>query len=179
MQTVLAVFDEHDEANAAIDRLKELGFKHEDMSIIVKDNIITEQVGTKGGAAASGAMTGAATGGVIGGLAGLLIGIGAIVVPGIGGLLVGGPIAAALGLTGAAAATVTGATTGLLAGGLVGTLAGLGLPEDIAQSYETRIREGAILLAVPVNDNRDERLVEEVFARYNADQVRVLDTART
>ncbi len=173
MQTVIGVFEDRFDAESAIDELHEMGFNPKDVSVVVKEGIqTTKDSGRKGGSVAEGAVSGAATGGVLGGLAGLLIGIGALAIPGVGAFLVGGPIAAILGLTGAAAATISGATTGALAGGLVGGLIGLGVPEEEARVYEQRVREGAVLLAVPTNTQTGETEVRKVFQDYNADQVR-------
>lgn len=183
MKTVIGIFQDKFDAESAIDELEEMGFNPKDVSVVVKDGIPVagnlenkqaDAYGTKGGSVAEGAVSGAATGGVLGGLAGLLIGIGALAIPGVGAFLVGGPIAIALGLTGAAATTISGATTGALAGGLLGGLIGLGVPESEARIYEQRVREGAVLLAVPTNSQTGESEVRKVFQDYNADQVRTI-----
>lgn len=178
-QTLLGIFSGKEDANSAIVELEESGYNPKDISIVIKDDLSHrhEKVGAKGGAAFSGIISGATAGGVIGGLTGLLISVGAIAIPGIGALLIGGPIAAALGLTGAAAATVSGATTGILAGGLVGGLVDLGVPESVAVEYEDRIREGAILLAVPARSADDEAKIRSVFQRFNADQIRSVNNS--
>lgn len=153
---VLGVFDDRTHAENAINKLGSSGFNSKDISIVMKDSVEGQRMADSTGAnVAEGAVSGAATGGVIGGIAGLLMGIGAITIPGLGPLLIGGPIAAALGLTGAAATTVTGAATGAVAGGLLGALMGLGLPKEKAEVYQQRIEQGAILLAVPTRDNGD------------------------
>ena len=175
LQTVIGVFQDRFDAETAIDELEEMGFNPKDVSVVVKDGVTqTSSIGRKGGSVAEGAVSGAATGGVLGGLTGLLIGIGALAIPGVGAFLVGGPIAAILGLTGAAATTISGATTGALAGGMVGGLIGLGVPEDEARVYEQRISEGAVLLAVPTNTETGESEVRKVFNDYNADQIRTI-----
>lgn len=175
MKTIIGVFQDRFDAESAIDELEEAGFNPKDVSVVVKEGMtIDKDSGFKGGSVAEGAVSGAATGGVLGGLTGLLVGIGALAIPGIGGFLLGGPIAAALGLTGAAATTISGAATGALAGGVVGGLIGLGIPEDEARMYEQRIREGAVLLAVPTNTNSGEAEVRRVFDEYDADQVRTI-----
>lgn len=175
-QVVLGVFAERDNAEDAINSLKGAGFKAEDISIVMKDKGEgRESLKDTGASVAEGAVSGATTGGVLGGLAGLLIGIGAITIPGIGAILIGGPLATALGLTGAAATTASGAVTGALAGGLVGALVGLGVPEEEARIYEERIRGGAILVAVPTNEENDNdarRILEET----NANQIRTVTT---
>lgn len=179
MQTVIGIFQDRFDAQSAIDELNDMGFNPKDVSVVIKEGVtVAGTSGKKGGSVAEGAVSGAATGGVLGGLAGLLIGIGALAIPGVGAFLVGGPIAIALGLTGAAATTISGATTGALAGGLVGGLIGLGVPEDVARVYEQRVREGAVLLAVPTNTETGTNEVRKVFEDYNSDQVRTLGELR-
>lgn len=169
--TIIGLFDEHDSAESAINTLQELGYNPKDISVVMKDLKAAHEVAdTTGANVAGGAAAGATTGAVIGGLAGLLIGVGAISIPGIGGLLIGGPLAAALGLTGAAATTTGGAVTGAIAGGLLGGLMGLGIPKEEAQVYETEISKGAILLAVAAADNQVEE-VKDVFDEYDATRV--------
>ena len=174
MKTVLAIFNNKTDADLAVSHLTQLGHRAKNMSFILKDDTYQSERGSKGGAAA-GMGGGAVAGGVIGGFAGLLIGIGAIAVPGIGAFLIGGPIVSALGLTGAAAATVTGVTTGVLAGGLLGGLVSLGIPEETAKAYEQKVREGGVLLAVPIMQEEDYDRVHEVLENYRANQIRVIN----
>jgi hypothetical protein len=122
---------------------------------------------------ATGTVSGATTGAIIGGIAGLLS---SFMLPGLGAIFIGGPIAAALGLTGAAASTVSGAATGALAGGLIGALTNLGLSKNDAKYYEDRVKEGAILVAVPTYDDEVTE-VQDLFDRNNASDVRTLDGA--
>ncbi len=174
-QTVIGIFADKFDAQAAVDELHEIGFNPKDVSVVVKDGVKSSATsGAKGGSVAEGAVSGAATGGVLGGLAGLLIGIGALAIPGVGAFLIGGPIAIALGLTGAAATTISGATTGALAGGLLGGLIGFGIPEDEARIYEQRVREGAVLLAVPTHSHTGESEVKKIFEDYNAGEIRTI-----
>lgn len=172
MQTIIGVFTERIDADSAINELERAGYDAKDMSIVMKDTGEPDLRGSKGGSAATGAVSGATTGGIVGGLAGLLIGVGALAIPGVGAFLIGGPIAAVLGLTGAAAATVSGVATGIVAGGILGTLVGLGIPEEDARVYEQRVREGAVLLAVPVGNHDNGTKVRQIFDKYHADQVR-------
>ena len=177
-RTVLALFDTREDVESAIDHLDLEGFKSKDISIIMKDyRGGVKEVDSTGSDVAGGAATGATTGAVIGGLAGLLVGVGALAIPGIGGLLIGGPLAAALGLTGAAATTVTGAATGAVAGGLLGALMGLGLPRETAQVYENRIKEGAILLAVPIRDEYEDE-VRDILEADGANEIKSVTMPR-
>ncbi len=171
---VLGIYSDQVAANEAVDELKSEGYDAKDISIIVKDQSVVDDLSTNTNVSvADSAASGAVTGGLLGGLAGLLVGVGAITIPGIGALLIGGPLAAALGLTGAAATTVSGAATGALAGGIVGALVGLGVPEEEARVYESRIREGGILLAVPVREGstREARVILE---DTGADRIRTV-----
>lgn len=172
-QTIIGAFSERAEADTALSQLHELGYRPQDISIIMKDGNSTTTIHRDKSTNIVGSTTaGATAGGALAAIAGLLVGIGAIAVPGIGALFIGGPIAASLGLTGAAATTVAAATSGVLAGGLVGALVGYGLPEEVAKTYESHLKEGAIVLAVPINNIADHAQVEEVFDNNHAVQVR-------
>ncbi|MBI2031881.1 MAG: hypothetical protein HYT08_04685 [Candidatus Levybacteria bacterium] len=172
MQTLIGIFNERHNANLAIIELERSGYNTKDISIVIKEE--KGIMGAKGGAVVTDAALGASAGLLLGGLAGLLVGLGAIILPGVGAILVGGPIAAALGLTGAAATTISGAATGVLAGGLVGALVGLGLPEEVAREYQKKIKEGAVLLAVPAHSENDTQNIKEIFQRFNVDQIRII-----
>lgn len=171
MKTVLGIFQDRADVETAIDKFKSEGFKPEDISIVMKDTKEAQEIGDDTGAnVAGGAVSGATTGAVLGGIAGLVAGI---AIPGAGAFLIGGPIAAALGLTGAAATTVSGAATGAVAGGLLGALMGLGMTRDEAEYYEGQVKEGAILLAVPTRENQLD-LVMMIFNDSNATSVKTL-----
>jgi hypothetical protein len=175
-RTIIGIFTEKDTANAAVSDLNSLQVDSKDISVMVRDLEWAHQV-VKGKdvKVVESAATGVGTGVALGALTGLLVGIGAITLPGIGAFFIGGPIATALGLTGAAATAVSAATSGAVAGGLVGSLVGLGLPAEVAQVYEEKIKEGAVILAVAPRSMDDERLVREVFERRGAQAVHVLN----
>jgi len=145
---VLGVFTERNGAEEGITRLENSGYNPKDISIMMRDKHEAHDIADNTGASVvEGTLSGAATGGVLGALAGLFVATG--VIPGLGAILIGGPLAAALGLTGAAATTVSGAATGVIAGGVLGALTSLGLSDEDARVYEESIKEGGILLAVP------------------------------
>lgn len=169
-QTVLGIFDNKNDAENAINSLKNDGFHPKDISIVMKgDHTITQK--SVDNPVAEDAASGVVTGGVIGGIAGLLIGVGAIAIPGIGALLIGGPLAAAMGITGAAASTVSGVATGAVAGGIIGALVGWGVSEEEAHVYEERVKKGAILVAVHADDVSTAR---KYFEDNNAEEIRTL-----
>jgi uncharacterized membrane protein len=176
MKTVIGVFQDRSDVERAIDKFKSEGFQPKDFSIVMKDKQEAQDIGSDTGAnVAGGAVSGAASGAVLGALAGLIAGI---AIPGAGAFLIGGPIAAALGLTGAAATTVSGAATGAVVGGIAGALMGMGLSREDAEYYEGRVNEGAILLAVPTRENQQE-LVMTIFDDSNASDVKTISHEET
>jgi len=176
-KTIVAVFSNQADVENAIEQLENLKYDPKQMSLLMKDGHTAEEIHKDVGVdVAEGATTGAVTGGAIGGLTGLLVGLGLIAIP--GGLLIGGPLAAALGLTGAAATTASGVATGALAGGIVGALASLGIPKEEAVRYEEEIQAGGILLAVPVMNERTDE-VRDIMNKAHAKDVRQLDLTDT
>lgn len=171
---VLGVFSNELSAEDAINKLESRGYNPKDMSILMKDSKGAERISKDTGAnVAEGAVSGAGTGAVVGGITGFLAGT---VLPGLGGFLIGGPIGAALGLTGAAATTVSGVATGAVAGGLIGALTStFGISDDDARDYETKINEGGILIAVPSKEG-DASEVKSIMSSLDADGVRVIDS---
>jgi hypothetical protein len=133
------------DAENAVDQLLASGFRNEDVSVLLQDNVGTKDFAhEKHTKAPEGATTGAVAGGAIGGTIGLLAGIGALAIPGVGPLIAAGPIMA----------TLAGVGSGGVVGGLIGGLTGMGIPEFEAKRYEGRIKEGGILLSVHC-DNSD------------------------
>lgn len=175
MKTTFAVFEDKNDAENALKNLNDDGFNPENISVVMRDdNHTNENVDDKntGMGVGQGAAGGAATGAVVGGIAGFLAGT---VLPGLAGFLIGGPIGAALGLTGVAATTVSGAATGAVAGGLIGALMGMGLNRQDAEHYQSRVQQGAILLAVPSNDN-DEGRVSDILESHHAGDIKTVNT---
>ncbi|MGE3912544.1 MAG: general stress protein [Chloroflexota bacterium] len=145
--TVAAVFDERDDAQDAINALRDAGFMADDISILARDRDTAGQLAQDTGTeAAAGAATGALAGGLLGGVAGWLVGIGALAIPGVGPIIAAGPIAAALG----------GAAIGATTGGIIGALTGAGIPEDEARYYDTEFRRGGIVVTVLTRNRYDE-----------------------
>lgn len=172
---VLGVFSLRGNAEDAIAKLENSGYNPKDISIMMKDKREARDIADSTGASVvGGAVSGAATGGILGALAGLLVATG--VIPGLGAILIGGPLAAALGLTGTAATAVSGAATGVIAGGIIGALASLGLSDEDARAYEESIREGGILLAVPARLGEEDE-VSLIMERCGAIQIKSIDAS--
>lgn len=153
---LLASFDTADQAATAFNTLTETDFTENDVSVLAtestRDQFVQQTNADKNDiGVGEGALKGAVTGGLIG----LIVSAVPIAIVGLPSLIVIGPLAAALGLTGIAATTTTGATTGAVVGGLVGALDNLGVDKDRAEEYETVIREGGVLLSVPVDESNE------------------------
>jgi hypothetical protein len=88
-------------------------------------------------------------------------GIRSLPMPGLGSLIGAGPILAPLAGLGAQGAV----------GGFVGALAGLGIPENEAKRYESRLKDGRILLSIHCDTSEDVVLATETIERRGARDV--------
>jgi hypothetical protein len=136
---VFGIYRDRQHTEHAVDTLIANGFRKEDISVLLPDNVGTKDFAhEKHTKAPEGAITGAGAGAAIGGTLGALVGIGALAIPGIGPLIAAGPIVSALAGLGAVG----------VVGGLIGALVGMGIPEYEAKRYEGMVREGGILMSV-------------------------------
>ncbi len=87
-----------------------------------------------------------------------LAGIGALAMPGLAPFIAAGPIKVAL----------TESAIGAFGGGLTGAVVGLGIPGYIAKSYERRVKEGGILLAVHSESRNETNRVKDIFKEAGA-----------
>ncbi|MGH9583041.1 MAG: DUF3341 domain-containing protein [Bryobacteraceae bacterium] len=159
---VFGIYPSRENAENGVDRLVAAGFRHEDVSVLMQDNVGTKDFAhEKHTKAPEGTTTGALAGGIIGGTIGGLIGVGLIAIPGFGPLLAAGPVIGAL----------TGVGSGGFVGGFVGALVGMGIPEYEAKRYEGRIKEGGILLSVHCDDEKWERKAKEVLKGTGAEDI--------
>ncbi len=165
--TVAATFEDRDDAERAINALKDAGFTGDQIGVALRDRNAQGQLAEETGThAAEGAAAGAVGGGVLGGLVGFLVGIGALAIPGIGPVLAGGALASALGVAGGTAAA--GAGIGAVTGGIVGALVGLGIPEEEARYHEQGFRSGRTLVTVNAGAGRAGEAVD-ILRSYGGD----------
>jgi len=158
---VYGLFSDSKHAGMAVGELKEAGFV-DAVSVVSRDENDGDLNAAVPKADGSDAVSGAVAGGALGGLAGVIAGLIAIAVPGVGPLVVAGPLLTSWGVTGAA--------LGALTGGLAGALKDIGIPDEVAQSFENRIKEGEVFISVAVDeDRRDE--VEEIFQKHGAHEM--------
>jgi hypothetical protein len=156
------IFHNRAQAENAVDRLVAAGFRTEDISVLLPENVGTKDFAhEKHTKAPEGTATGAAAGGVVGGTLGLLAGIGALAIPGLGPFIAAGPIMAAL----------AGAGAGGVVGGLVGALVGMGIPEYEAKRYEGRVKEGGILMSVHADNSDWTKRAKEILEQTGAEDI--------
>lgn len=145
-KTLVTTFRDVHEAEAAVHALHEAGFARDDLGWITRTNQDRTVASGSATSTAEAALEGIGLGAGLGGIAGLLIGLSAVFVPGVGPVLVAGPLVSAL----------TGATVGAAAGGLVDALVNVGVPTGEAQHYAERLRRGAAIVTVTVDDEEEE-----------------------
>jgi uncharacterized membrane protein len=159
---VFGIYPEADDAERAVDTLVREGFANNDISVLLPDNQSSKDFAhEKHTKAPEGTATGAATGGTIGGTLGLLAGIGALAIPGLGPFIAAGPIMA----------TLAGVGVGGAVGGLVGALVGMGIPEYEAKRYESRVKDGGVLLSVHCATSDEVTRAKELLKRTGADDI--------
>jgi len=161
-KSVFGLATDEAQAGRIIEDLRSANFSNNDISALFPDKGSTREFAhIKGTKAPEGATTGAGTGGVLGGVLGWLVGIGALAIPGLGPFVAAGPIMAAL----------SGAAVGGAAGGLIGSLIGMGIPEYEAKRYESRLREGRILIAVHSENSDETKRAKEIMERDGAQDI--------
>ncbi|MEO7199044.1 MAG: hypothetical protein ABIY56_02390 [Dokdonella sp.] len=138
------------------------GFTSNDISALLPDKRTTKDFAHEHNTKApEGATTGGVAGLGVGAAIGWLAGIGAIAIPGVGPFIAAGPIMAAL----------AGGAVGGAAGGVIGALVGMGIPEFEAKRYESKIKEGNILISVHTEDGKQRDTAKDIFKRLNADDI--------
>jgi hypothetical protein len=159
---VFGIYRTRSAAEQGVDSLLANGFRREDISALLPENVGTKDFAhEKGTKAPEGAATGATAGVAIGGTLGLLAGIGALAIPGLGPFIAAGPIMGAL----------AGAGSGGVVGGLIGALVGMGIPEYEAKRYEGIVREGGILLSVHCDNSDWVKRAKEIMEHTGANDV--------
>jgi hypothetical protein len=166
---VYGIYSSRQHAEEAIESMRAAGFRVEDISVMLPDNLGSKDFGHERHTKAPEAATaGAAAAGVLGGALGWLIGIGALAIPGVGPFIAAGPIMSALAGLGA----------GTVLGGLSGALVGLGIPEYEAKRYEGRIRSGGVLLSVHCSDDHWVTRAKEMLKHTGGDDIAAAHVAK-
>jgi hypothetical protein len=161
-KSVFAILNNRQQAENVVERLKGVGFYPHDISMLFADTGGSKDFAIEHETKApEGATTGGTTGFVAGGILGWLAGIGALAIPGLGPFIAAGPIMAAL----------SGAAVGTALGGIVGALVGMGMPEYEARRYESKIKEGNILVSVHTEDAGGIDRAMAVLKECNAEDI--------
>jgi hypothetical protein len=159
---VTALFRNLDTAERAYRAAAALGYKPEDINVVVSDQTRNQLLSERHGAHPNlsnnaaesdqqpdkGADLGGPAGGTLGTIAPVIAAVGTVVL--IPGLVLAGPIAVALMAAGAVG----------VAGGLIGALKDWGIPNDRVRDYEAAVREGGVLLGVTAQSEADAQQLE-------------------
>jgi hypothetical protein len=169
-KSVFGIYSSRSAVENAVVALKDAGFPHSDVSVLLPENLGSKEIATeKNTKAPEGATTGAGSGAVIGGALGWLVGIGALAIPGLGPFIAAGPIMAAL----------AGVGVGGAVGGVTGALVGMGIPEYEAKRYEGRLQKGGILVSVHCDTSEEIKRSKEILERTGAEDVSSAGEAST
>jgi hypothetical protein len=161
-KSVLGIYSSRSRVEHAVAVLKDSGFSHSDVSVLLPENLGSRELATeKATKAPEGATAGAGSGAVIGGALGWLAGIGAIAIPGLGPFIAAGPIMAAL----------AGAGVGGAVGGVTGALVGIGIPEYEAKRYQGWLEKGGILVSVHCDTSDEIKRAKEILERTGAEDI--------
>jgi hypothetical protein len=157
--TISRLYNNYDDARAAVRDLEAAGVGHNDISILASnaDNWYSDDRkestypdrdldGKDDRAEAAGA--GAGVGAAVGGAAGLLTGLGLMAIPGVG------PVVAAGWLV----STLAGAAAGGVTGGVLGALTQAGISKEDAEVYAEGLRRGGAVVSARVADADAVRL---------------------
>jgi Protein of unknown function (DUF3341) len=159
---VFGIYSTREAVEDALVKLKESGFRNEDVSVLLPENLGSKDLGTqKATKAPEGATAGAGSGALIGGALGWLVGVGSLAIPGLGPFIAAGPIVA----------TLAGVGVGGAVGGFVGALIGMGIPEYEAKRYEGRIKKGGILVSVHCDDSEWVKKAKETLKATGAEDI--------
>ena len=160
--TAIGVFEDHAQADRAVEELRRAGFRSDQIGVASKDpnaGATTE----KGSHVLGGAVAGAAAGAGVGGL--VALGILAGVIPGIGPAIAAGTLGVIL----------ANAAGGAAIAGLAGALIGLGIPEDEAKHYEGEFKAGRTIVTVKdtAGRNNEAWTILQRFGAYNKEAPRL------
>ncbi|KAB8331971.1 hypothetical protein SD80_020865 [Scytonema tolypothrichoides VB-61278] len=150
-RTISAVFKEQKQVDAAIRRLLDRGVSRDHISVMGRNFQSETRIAgfiTKRDVILGGLRSGAVFGSLFGSFLSLLTGVGVLFIPFVGPIVAAGPIGAVL--LGAA----SGAIAGSAGAGLVSVLTTLGMPEDKAAVYQTRLEAGEFLVMAEVPGDR-------------------------
>lgn len=163
---VSAIFDSQNEAEQAVQALRQLGVTDASVSIVARHGGETQVVG--GGTVADDAGDTAervGKGALAGAGVGALFGLAAVAIPGVGPFITAGWLASTLGIAGGAAAS--GAIVGGTSGAIAGAFARAGYDEHEAHYYGSAVEQGNVFVAVDTaNTTASAAEIRDVLHRF-------------
>jgi uncharacterized membrane protein len=165
----VAVFDRHQDAEAAVRELQRGGFDMKKLSIVGRD-YHTEEHAVGFYNAGDHVKYWGKTGAFWGSIFGILFAPAFFFIPGIGPVLTGGLIGSALmgTLEGAAVGAAIGGSSGVLAAGLTS----LGIPKDSVVKYETEVKANKFLL-IASGTEADTAKARDIMAKLGTSRIAV------
>ena len=159
-RTISAVFKEESQLDGVVRRLLDRGVPQDHISMMGKNFQSNTRITgfiTKKDVILGGLRNGAIFGSLFGSFLSLLTGVGILFIPFVGSVVAAGPLSAVL--LGAA----SGAIAGSAGAGLVSALVTLGMSEEKAAVYQTRVEAGEFLVMaeVPADKASDIQLLLE------------------
>jgi len=174
MQAVTGVFKSRDEAERAVDQLRDLGIAEKEIGVLSPESSPERlEAGvpvTDSEDPGMGKTMGAAVGGAMGAAGGATLGLAAasLAIPGIGPVI-------AFGMVGAALLGVVGAAAGSAVGDTVEEELGEGIPHEDVYLYEDALRNGHSIVIAYAEDGEQSNRAAEVIRNAGAED---LDTLR-
>lgn len=171
-RTITSVFKQEAQIDKVIRRLIERDVPRDRISVMGRNFSSQTRISgfiTKKDVILGGVRNGAVFGSLFGSFLSLLSGVGVLLIPFVGSIVAAGPISSVL--LGAA----SGAIAGGAGAGLVSALATLGMSEEKAAIYETRLKAGEFLLMVevPVGKSGEYQLLIE---NAGGEEIHISDT---
>jgi len=154
MKSTIGVYNNHDEAVAAVKQLKDAGFPTKHVSILGhahdpeerehEEKKVSNLAGTEVGLGAA-----------LGTAAGILTGIGVFAIPGLG-LLYG---------AGALVGAIAGFDLGLIGGGIISALSIGGIKDEHSKKYDALLEDGKFLVIVH-GDGADIKRANDILSAH-------------
>lgn len=155
-----AIFDDQQEAQQAVEALRQMGVENSDLSIIAQSKgTMTTREG--GGEITDEEHTSYLRGILGGGALGAGLGVAALAIPGVGPLAAIGAIAASV----VPEAMAIGAVAGAAAGTFNETLKDHGVSDEDASYYGDRMKSGGVLVTVDATD-MDQSQVQDILYQH-------------
>lgn len=172
---VSAVFKEQKQVDEVIRRLLDRGVPRDHISVLGRNFQSETRIAgfiSKRDVILGGLRTGAIFGSLFGSFLSLLTGVGVLFIPFVGPIVAAGPISAVL--LGAA----SGAIAGSAGAGLISVFTALGMPEDKATVYQTRLQAGEFLLMLEVPSDRTGEF-QLILESAGGEEINTLDKTFT